>query len=159
VREYFYALPEKKQSDVLLVGRFIMRHLMALRSNRFSISETVLLQPHLLGPGDHQEEPTTGASEDHAQRDSEQEDYQPEPVTQYVTVGHAVCAAMNMFNHSCCSNAVWDYVDDDAAASGCGHHRFVLRSVRPIKAGEEVTISYGYNFQTDDREHRQSMLK
>jgi hypothetical protein len=61
----------------------------------------------------------------------------------------AVAPASSLFNHSCCPNAAWDFIDG----------KIVTRVLRPIKKGEQVTVSYGYQFHNYPEEERQKALR
>ncbi|CAG0918704.1 unnamed protein product [Notodromas monacha] len=117
---YYSTIPSEKKENMLLVGKFLMRHLMTLRSNRFSITETLV----------------------------EREKPQGQNVT-YKSFGRAVCATLSLCNHSCCCNTCWELIGD----------HIVLRAIKPITAGDEITMTYGHNFHTDPYEHRRRVLQ
>ena len=63
-------------------------------------------------------------------------------------VGSGVFPFMSLLNHSCYPNVDTTGVDN----------KFVLTVSRPIKAGEQIFVSYGYSSFRYTREERRQML-
>ena len=63
---------------------------------------------------------------------------------------NGVCIKMSRFNHSCRPNAQYFWIDDTSTRD--------LRSLRRIKPGKEITVSYIHSM-VETRENRRSDLK
>lgn len=64
-------------------------------------------------------------------------------------IGCGIFGAMSLSNHSC----------DPAAAGVCHGNIRVMRAIKPIPAGAEVTSSYGESFGATDVDSRKELLK
>ncbi|XP_063696192.1 SET and MYND domain-containing protein DDB_G0284059-like [Culicoides brevitarsis] len=64
-------------------------------------------------------------------------------------IGGAIYPVLALFNHSC----------DPATVRYFNGHRVYVRSIRPLRAGEEIGENYGPIFTQNPREDRQHLLK
>ncbi|EFN83374.1 SET and MYND domain-containing protein 4 [Harpegnathos saltator] len=70
-------------------------------------------------------------------------------VEQQDRIATAIYPSASMMNHSCDPNIITSFVDQ----------YLIVRAMKDIQAGEEVSNCYGPNFRRMSREHRQEILK
>ena len=65
-------------------------------------------------------------------------------VPREVRVGGAVYGSLSRFNHSCAPNCKWSFVPatDTSSSTGVGAAAVDVRVIRPVRAGDELTLSY-----------------
>ena len=57
-------------------------------------------------------------------------------------VAGAVYRTLSRFNHSCAPNCTWSFVHESESKPGGGAVSVNVRAIKPVKSGDELTISY-----------------